>query len=147
MLNQPLVNLPQCSCLASSRYFEAARHRDRQGETLFIDARNIGSMIDRTHKELSAEDIGGIAETYHAWRRQSDELGVMSDELKKAETHHSSLLTQHSYADQPGYCKSATLAEIRGNDFVLTPGRYVGAAPIEDDGIPFEADRSENGVC
>lgn len=63
---------------------------------------------------------------------------MLNDELKKAETHHSALLTQHSYADQPGFCKSATLDEIKGNDFVLTPGRYVGAAPIEDDGIPFE---------
>lgn len=94
-----------------------ASYRDRRGETLFIDARNLGSMIDRTHKELTLEDIGTIARTYHAWRGEEKD-GV--------------------YEDQPGFCKAATLAEIQGNDYVLTPGRYVGAAELEDDGIPFE---------
>lgn len=100
---------------------EGKGYRDRTGETLFIDARDIGEMIDRTRKDLTGEDIGMIAGTYHAWR--SDELRVS---------------THHSYSDQPGFCKSATLAEISANDFVLTPGRYVGAAPIEEDGILFE---------
>jgi len=94
-----------------------SKHRNRQGETLFIDARNIGSMIDRTHKEFTAEDIQKITTTYHDWR---------------GENHAA------AYDDEPGYCKSATLADIKANDYVLTPGRYVGAAPIEDDGIPFE---------
>lgn len=92
-------------------------YRDRSGETLFIDARNEGSMVDRTHKALTDKDIETIAETYHAWRGEA---------------------TGGEYADEPGFCKAATLAEIAANDFVLTPGRYVGAAPIEDDGIPFE---------
>ena len=97
-------------------------YRNREGETLFIDARKIGSMISRTQKELDADDIAVIAKTYHAWR------GEAKDGL---------------YEDQPGYCKSATLKEIRKHDYVLTPGRYVGAAPLEDDGIPFETKMTE----
>ena len=115
-------------------------YRNREGETLFIDARKIGSMISRTQKELSAEDIAHIANTYHSWRSNAcanDELSVMSDELI---IQHSELSTQNStsYEDVPGYCKSATIDEIKKHDYVLTPGRYVGAAALEDDGIPFE---------
>jgi type I restriction enzyme M protein len=94
--------------------------RNRQGETLFIDARNIGAMIDRTHKELSVEDIKNIGETYHAWRSEADAGGY------------------EAYEDEAGYCKSVKLEEIKFHGYVLTPGRYVGAAPLEDDGIPFE---------
>lgn len=91
--------------------------RDRQGETLFIDARNMGSMIDRTHKELTPDDIGEITRTYHAWRGEAKD---------------------GDYEDKPGFCKAATLEDIKANDYVLTPGRYVGAAELEDDGVPFE---------
>ena len=97
-------------------------YRKRQGETLFIDARKIGSMISRTQKELDAEDIAAIARTFHAWRGEKKD-GV--------------------YEDQAGYCKSATLEDTRKHDYVLTPGRYVGAAALEDDGIPFEAKMTE----
>lgn len=93
------------------------QHRNREGETLFIDARNMGSMISRIHKELTADDIAGIAKTYHAWRGEN---------------------TEHGYEDVAGFCKSASLADIKANDYVLTPGRYVGAAEIEDDGELFE---------
>ncbi len=97
-------------------------YRNREGETLFIDARNIGAMIDRTHKEFSDNDIAEIARTYHAWRGE-----------KKDGT----------YEDKAGYCKSAKLEDIKKHDYVLTPGRYVGAADIEDDGIPFETKMTE----
>jgi type I restriction enzyme M protein len=93
------------------------RFRNRTGQTLFIDARKMGEMVDRTHRELTDEDIEKIANTYHAWRGEK-EAG--------------------EYEDVAGYCKSATLEEIQGHNYVLTPGRYVGAAEIEDDGIPFE---------
>lgn len=96
--------------------------RQRIGETLFIDARNHGTMVDRTHKELTEADIAEIAQTYHAWR----------GEPKDGE-----------YEDRPGFCKSSTLEEIKANDYVLTPGRYVGAGAIEDDGIPFETKMTE----
>lgn len=99
-----------------------SNHRDRQGETLFIDARNIGSMIDRTHKEFTTDDIAEIARTYHAWRGEAKD---------------------GTYEDVPGFCKSALLEDIKDNDYVLTPGRYVGAAEIEDDGIPFEEKMAE----
>ncbi|MGB0745182.1 MAG: N-6 DNA methylase, partial [Opitutales bacterium] len=105
--------------------------RDRSGETLFIDARKIGSMISRTQKELTAEDISKIANTYHAWKQEgSSPPGRSGDEGA-------------AYADEPGYCKSATIDEIKRHDFVLTPGRYVGAAALEDDGIPFETKMKE----
>ena len=89
---------------------------DRRDETLFIDARGLGHMIDRTRRDLSAEDIARVADTYHAWRGQDGD---------------------GEYADVPGLCKSATLEDIRKHGHVLTPGRYVGAAPREDDGEPF----------
>ncbi|MHB8059860.1 MAG: N-6 DNA methylase, partial [Gaiellaceae bacterium] len=93
------------------------RFRDRRGETLFIDARKLGSMIDRVHRELTDEDIARVAGTYHAWRGDPD-VG--------------------EYADVPGFCKAASLEEIRKHGHVLTPGRYVGAEALEDDGEPFE---------
>ena len=96
--------------------------RDRQGETLFIDARNMGTMTDRVHKELTEDDIAEISRTYHAWR----------GEVKDGD-----------YENKAGFCKSATLDEMKANDYVLTPGRYVGAADIEDDGIPFETKMTE----
>ena len=98
-------------------WFLRRGRRERRGETLFIDARQIGFMADRTHRDLSAEDIAHIAGTYHAWRGAKD-----SDE----------------YDDVPGFCKSTTLDEIRYHGHVLTPGRYVGAAPQDDDGEPFQ---------
>ena len=95
-----------------------ARGRKRRGNILFVDARNLGHMVDRTHRELSDEDIARIAGTYHAWRVSKD---------------------TGNYADVPGFCKSASLDEVRRHGHVLTPGRYVGAAPQADDGEPFEA--------
>ena len=112
----------------AQQFTDGRKHfRDRQGETLFIDARNTGSMIDRTHKEITTDDIADIARTYHAWR---GEFENKSD----GET---------VYKDVPGFCKSATLDEIKANDYVLTPGRYVGAAEVEDDGVLFEEKMAE----
>jgi type I restriction enzyme M protein len=96
---------------------KGGRFRDRRGETLFIDARKLGTMVDRVHRELTDADIARIAGTYHAWRGDKG-----ADE----------------YADVPGFCESASLAEIRKHGHVLTPGRYVGAGAAEEDDEPFE---------
>lgn len=93
------------------------RFRDRRGQTLFIDARKLGTMVDRVHRELTDEDVSRIAGTYHAWRGDKG---------------------ASEYKDVLGFCKSATLDEIRKHDYVLTPGRYVGAEAQQDDGEPFE---------
>ncbi len=98
------------------RGLEGKPLRDRSGEVLFIDARRMGVMVDRTHRELTDEDIKKIADTYHNWRGDGD----------------------GEYEDVPGFCKSATLEDIRKHGYVLTPGRYVGIPPQEDDGEPFE---------
>jgi len=109
-------------------------YRARKGETLFIDARKLGSLIDRTHKELSDEEIEKIAGTYHAWRDVGANPSVRPNP-NEVQTQKSVSL---EYQDIPGFCKSTTIDEIREHGYVLTPGRYVGAAEIEDDGIPFE---------
>lgn len=90
--------------------------RDRSGEILFIDARKLGRMADRTHRELSDDDLNTIAGTYHAWRGDSTT----------------------AYVDIAGFCKAASLDEVRLADYALTPGRYVGSEFIEGDGEPFE---------
>lgn len=116
-------------------------YRNREGETLFIDARQIGSMISRTQKELTETDIARIAGTYHAWR--SDNTKSQPERVSEGQNQPQSLAHASGYEDQPGYCKSATLEDIRKHDFVLTPGRYVGAADLEDDCIPFETKMTE----
>lgn len=114
--------------------FGPQQHRNREGETLFIDARNMGSMISRIHKELTADDIAHIADTYHAWRRAGAQVSC-SPGMGENDRGES---TEQGYKDIPGFCRSATLDDIKANDYVLTPGRYVGAAEIEDDGELFE---------
>ncbi len=116
------------------------KRRDRQGETLFIDAREMGSMVNRTLKELTNDDIAKITQTYHIWR--GEELAIESAKPESVDKDQSANKEQE-YQDIAGYCKSATLADIKANDYVLTPGRYVGAADIIDDGIPFETKMSE----
>ncbi len=91
-------------------------HRDRQGETLLIDARKLGRMESRVHRVFDVKDVAKIADAYHQWRNHDGK-----------------------YEDVPGFCKSASLDEIKAHDFVLTPGRYVGAEDLEDDGELFES--------
>jgi len=124
------------------------RFRDRRGETLFIDARKMGTLIDRVHRELTDEDIAKIAGTYHAWRGDPvtdaahPKARPVGAGLVPAPASHTALTTgDHEgrpYADVPGFCKAATLDDIRMHGHVLTPGRYVGAAAAEEDDEPFE---------
>ncbi|MEX2430999.1 MAG: N-6 DNA methylase, partial [Dehalococcoidia bacterium] len=111
--------------------------RDRRGETLFIDARKMGTLIDRVHRELTDEDIAKIAGTYHAWRGDPEAV-VTAGADGGAPVGARRAVPLRQYADIPGFCKSATLDEIRNHGHVLTPGRYVGAANVEDDGEPFD---------
>jgi len=110
------TQIPACLWfLARDR--QDGKFRDRRGLVLFIDARKLGRMANRTHRELTDEDVARIAGTYHAWR---GEQGA------------------GEYADVPGFCRSAPLEEIRKHGHVLTPGRYVGAEAPEVDGEPFD---------
>ncbi|GFE90625.1 class I SAM-dependent DNA methyltransferase [Steroidobacter agaridevorans] len=122
------------SSVKQGRAEERAREsklRDRRKQTLFIDARKLGALIDRVHRELTDDDIQKIASTYHAWRGDP-----VSTSLPLPGEEEANNVTE--YADIPGFCRSAALEEIASHGFVLTPGRYVGAEEQQDNGEPFE---------
>ncbi len=100
-------------------WFLRRERTERRGETLFIDASEMGFLKDRVHRDLSEDDVRKITETYHAWRKGG------------------------TYENEKGYCHSASLADIEKHGFVLTPGRYVGIVDAVDDGIPFEVKMGE----
>jgi type I restriction enzyme M protein len=107
--------IPACLWFVS-RDKKNQKFNDRRGQVLFIDARQLGTMVDRRHRELTEDDIKKIAGTYHAWRGESDK----------------------KYQDIPGFSKSVSLQEIQKQGWILTPGRYVGAEEEEDDTEAFE---------
>lgn len=109
------TGIPVSLWILNRNKLNASNHRSREDEVLFIDARNLGEMVDRRHRELSDEDVKKIANTYHNWRN-----------------------IDGKYEDVKGFCKSASIDEVKDNDYILTPGRYVGIEDIEDDGVPFE---------
>lgn len=91
------------------------KFRNRANEILFIDARSLGTLINRRNKEFSETDIKQISDTYHNWRKPNG-----------------------NYTDIAGFCKTATIEEVKNNNWVLMPGRYVGNEEAEEDGTPFE---------
>lgn len=107
------TQIPACLWFLARNKKGDGKLRDRSGEVLFMDARKLGTLVDRTRKEFSDKDVAKIAGTYRAWREGK------------------------GYEDVPGFSRSATLDEIKGHNFVLTPGRYVGAADVQDDDVPF----------
>ena len=109
------TRIPACLWFLSKGKYYRGHVRQRQGEVLFIEGRKLGVLVDRVHRELTGKEINRISDTYHAW--QSPE---------------------GNYQDIPGFCKSAKLKDIRGHEYVLTPGRYVGVKKTEDDDEPFE---------
>lgn len=102
------VTIPVCL------WFVTKNKENRKDKILFIDARKMGTMTDRKHRELSDNEIKQIFDKYHHWQANKD------------------------YLDMQGFCKSADLDEVRGHEYILTPGRYVGIEEIEDDGEPFD---------
>lgn len=109
------TSIPVCLWILNRNKKQHGKFRGRENEILFIDGRNLGTMVDRRHRELSDEDIKKIADAYHNWRNEDG-----------------------TYEDVQGFCKAAKLEEVREHDYILTPGRYVGIEEVEDDGIPFE---------
>jgi type I restriction enzyme M protein len=119
------TQIPACIWFLSRNKKERGPFADRSGKVLFIDARNHGYMKDRVLRDFRAEDVEKIAGTFHAWQHTTSPL------------HEGEGQGEGGYRDEAGFCKSATLDEIAKHDFVLTPGRYVGAPEEEDDGEPF----------
>lgn len=109
------TGIPVSLWILNRNKIDNPKFRQRADEILFIDARNLGNMVDRRHRELSEGDIKKIADTYHNYRNLNGQ-----------------------YEDIQGFCKAAKLDEVREHEYVLTPGRYVGIEEQEDDGIPFE---------
>lgn len=102
------VTIPVCL------WFISKKRENRKDKILYIDARKMGTMVTRKHRELSDEEIKQIYDTYHNWRDEKD------------------------YEDVQGFCKAANIEEVRGHEYILTPGRYVGIEEVEDDGEPFD---------
>ena len=111
------TQIPACLWFLARNKNPGNGWRNRRGEVLFIDARKLGQMVDRTRKEFSDEDISRIAGAYHAWRGEPD---------------------ANAYEDVPGFCRAVMLEKIEEHSHVLTPGRYVGAEAAEADAVPFE---------
>lgn len=111
------TQIPACLWFLARNKNPGKGLRDRRGQVLFIDARKMGVLVDRTRRELTDQEVQKIADTYHAWRGEKD---------------------AGEYSDVAGFCKSSSMDDIRKHGNVLTPGRYVGATEQEDDGEPFE---------
>ena len=112
------TQIPACLWFLSRNKEGNTKLRNRNNEILFIDAREIGTMISRKQKELSEKDIANISDTYHNWRSKAD--------------------FEANYKDIAGFCKSANIQDVRKNNYILTPSKYIDFAAIAEDGIAFD---------
>jgi len=126
------TQIPVCLWFLTKNKNDGKR-RDRRKQTLFIDARKLGALIDRVHRELTDADLRKIVSTYHLWRGDPHPASVRPLPVGEGRGDGNP-----GYVDVAGFCKSAATAEIAAHGHVLTPGRYVGAEAVEDDGEPFE---------
>jgi type I restriction enzyme M protein len=144
------TGIPACLWFLS-RYKNGNKNRNRKGEVLFIDASELGYMVNRRNRAFAEADIQQIAGTYHEWKRKPtpspSEEGKPSSNSSQGEEERSAEASlpvgerfgeRAGYQDIKGFCKSATLTDIEKHNFVLTPGRYVGIPDEVDDGVPFE---------
>ena len=132
--NLQLARIPVCLWFLA-RDKKNHKRRDRRGKTHFIDARKMGVLIDRVHRELTADEIKKASDCYHARKSKG---GASVPASRGKEGKGSSVASHHPpYQDEPGFCKSERLEEISTHGCVLTPGRYVGAADVEEESEPF----------
>ncbi len=117
------TGIPACLWFLS-RYKNGNKHRDRKGEVLFIDASELGYMVNRSSRAFTEEEIKRVAHTYHEWKRKPSPSPSQREEK--------------IYSDIKGFCKSASLAEIEKHNFVLTPGLYVGIPDEVEDDVSFD---------
>jgi type I restriction enzyme M protein len=135
------TQIPACIWFLTRNKRARGTLADRSGKVLFVDARNLGYMKDRVLRDFKAEDIDKIAGTFHAWQADPPQFPLLRPPLvppvEQGGSEPSEQGGRFSYADLPGFCCSVTLEEIKKHDFVLTPGRYVGAPVEVEDGEPF----------
>jgi type I restriction enzyme M protein len=129
------TQIPACVWFLTKNKKARGQNRDRTGQVLFIDARQLGYMKDRVLRDFTPADLEKISSTFHKWKRATPHA-VSSHPLPLGEGRGEG--ESMPYQDIAGFCKSATLVEIASHGFVLTPGRYVGAEETADDGEPFE---------
>lgn len=126
------VTIPVCL------WFISKKRENRKDKILFIDARKMGTMVTRKHRELSDDEIKLIYDTYHGWRNSLSHCVTVPSKREPLETDGSEVDGGNEYKDIQGFCKSANIEEVRGHEYILTPGRYVGIEAVEDDGEPFD---------